>query len=126
MSRKSRTVLCCMTLLVIAASASAFLITRAAPAGQSTVQLRAGKRGPRNLFLQPEALRVARQLGQSFGATSMGTSVLAGTLTISGVEQPVTVTRRQTDSGEQVDLLIGSRTLTWSAQEGTKAATDPV
>jgi hypothetical protein len=130
MSRKSRTVLCSVALLVIAAAASAFLITRAAPetnvAVQSTVQLRAGKRGPRNLFLQPEALRVARQLGQRFSATSRGTSVLAGTLTISGAEQPVTVTRRQTETGEQVDLLIGSRTLTWSEQEGTKAATGPI
>ncbi len=118
MSRRSRTVLCCLALPGIAAAASAFLITRAAPeksvALQSTIQSRAGKHGPRNLSLQPEALRVARQLGQRFSATSKETSVLTGTLTISGAEQPLTITRRQTETGEQIDLLIGTHTLTWS------------
>jgi hypothetical protein len=109
----------------MAAAASAFLITRAASETsvtlQSTTQVRAGKRGLRNLFLQPEALRVARQLGKRFSATSKETSVVAGNLTISGAEQPLTITRRQTETGEQVDLLIGTRTVTWKDQEGTKA-----
>jgi len=126
MSRRSRTVLCCLALLVIAAAASAFLVTRAAPEKsvmlQSSAQVRVGNRGPRNFFLQPEALRVARQLGKRFSATSKETSVVAGTLTMSGAEQPLTITRRQTDTGEQVDLLIGSRALTWNAQDGTKTA----
>jgi hypothetical protein len=130
MSRRSRTVLCCVALLVIAAAASAFLVTRAAPEKsvtlQTTAQLRAGKRGPRNMFLQPEALRVARQLGKRFSATSKETSVVAGILTISGAEQPLTMTRRQTDTGEQLELLIGSRALTWNAQDGTKAVDSPV
>jgi hypothetical protein len=130
MSRRSRTVLGCLALLVIAASGSAFLVTRAAPEKsvtlQTTAQLRAGKRGPRNLFLQPEALRVARQLGKRFNATSKATSVVAGTLTISGAEQPLTITRRQTDTGEQVALLIGNRALTWNAQDGTKAVDSTV
>jgi len=125
MSRKLRTVLFSLVLLGIAAAASAFLITRASPERtvslQSTTQVRAAKRGPRNLFLQPEALRVARQLGKRFAPTSRATSIAGGTLTISGLEQPLTITRRQTETGEQVDLLIGSRTLTWSDQEGTKA-----
>jgi hypothetical protein len=129
MSRKSRTVLCCVAPLLIAAAASAFLITRAAPekgvALQSSAQPRAGKRGPRNLSLQPEALRVARQLGKRFSATSKGTSVVAGTLTISGAEQPLTITRRQIENGEQVDLQIGSRALSWNAQDGTKAGESP-
>lgn len=130
MSRRSRTVLCSIALLVIAAAGSAFLITRAAPEKsvtlQTTAQLRAGKRGPRNLFLQPEALRIARQLGKRFSATSKESSVLTGTLTISGAEQPLTITRRQTDTGEQVELLIGSRALTWNAQDGTKATASPI
>ena len=129
MSRRLRTVLCGVALLVIAAAASALLITRAAPEKgvvlQSTAQVRAGKRGPRNLFLQPEALRVARQLGKRFSATSVTTSLVSGTLTISGAEQPLTITRRQTETGEQVDLLIGSRALTWNGQEGTKAVDSP-
>ena len=130
MSRKSRTVLCCIALLGMATAASAFLITRAASERsvtlQSTTQVRAGKRGPRNLFLQPEALRVARQLGKRFSGTSKATSVAAGTLTVSGAEQPLTITRRQTDYGEQVALLIGSRALTWNPQDGIKAVDSPV
>jgi len=130
MSRNFRVVLCCVALLVIAAVASVFLITRAAPERsvplQSTVQSRVGKHGPRNLSLQPEALRVARQLGQRFSATSNETSVLTGTLTISGADQPLIATRRQTETGEQVGLLIGTRTLTWSGQEGAKAVSGPI
>lgn len=126
MSRRSRTVLCCVALLVIATVASAFLITRAAPGKggtlQSAAQPRAVRRGPRNLSLQPEALRVARQLGKRFSATSKETSVVAGTLMLAGATQPLTITRQQTDTGEQIELLIGSRALSWNAQEGTKAA----
>ena len=125
MSRRSKTVLCCCALLAIAAIASAFLIARAAPERslpiQSTTQVPAGNRGPRNLFLQPEALRVARQLGKRFSASTSETLVVAGTLTSSAAEQPLSITRRQTNIGEQVDLLVGSSTLTWSDQEGTKA-----
>jgi len=128
MSRKSRTVVCCVLLLGIAVAASAFLITRAAPERsvtlQSMPQVSAPKGGPRNVFLQPEALRVARQLGKTFGATSKATSVLTGTLTISGAEQPLTMTRRQTETGEQVQMLIGSRTLTWTEQDGTNGYAD--
>ena len=129
MSRKSRTVLCCVVLLVIAVAGSAFLITRAAPERgvtvQSAAQARAGKR-LRNLFLQPEALRVARQLGKRFSATSRMTSVIAGTVSISGAEQPLSIRRQQTETGEQLELLIGGRTLTWSEQDGTKAVSSPV
>ena len=126
MSRKSRTVHCCLVLLGITAAANALLSTRAAPERvtlESTAQERTGKRGSRNLSLQPEALRVARQLGQRFRATSRETSVTAGTLTVSGSAQALMLTRRQTATGEQVELLVGSRKLTWSEQEGTKAAT---
>jgi len=127
MSRRSRTVLCCIALLGIAALTSVFLIAHARSERnatvQSTTQVSVRKRGPRNVFLQPEALRVARQLGKRFGPASSDTSVLVGTLAISGAEQPLVVTRRQTDTGEQVELLVGSRALTWNEQDGTKAAT---
>jgi hypothetical protein len=125
MSRRSRTVLCCVVLLGIAAAASAFLITRASPerppATQSTVQLRATKQGPRNLFLQPEAVAVARKLGKRFGVSSRSSSVIAGSVTIAGIDQPLTITRRQNETGEQVSLLVGGRNLTWDDQEGTKS-----
>jgi hypothetical protein len=125
MSRRSRTVLCCGLLFVLALVTSALLITRASPERtaslQTTAQVRTVNRGPRNLSLQPEALRVARQLGQRFAASSRASAVLVGTLTIAGSQQPLTITRRQTETGEQVNLVLPDRDLTWSAQEGTRA-----
>jgi len=125
MSRRSRTVLCCVVLLGIAAAASALLITRASPeraqATQNTVQVRATKHGPRNLFLQPEALAVARKLGKRFSASNRSSSVISGSLTIAGIDQPLTITRRQSETGEQVSLLVGGRSLTWDDQEGAKS-----
>jgi hypothetical protein len=119
-----------VVLLGMAVAASALLITRAAPEKnftlQSTPQLRAAKRGPRNLSLQPEALRVARQLGKRFSATSRATSVATGILTLSGADQPLIITRHQTETGEQIELQIGSRALTWGDQEGAKAGSDIV
>jgi len=124
MSRRSRIVVCCLALLGIA-GARAVLITRASserpPLVTQTTQSRGGKRGPRNLFLQPDAAAVARKLGKRFGVSSRSSSVLSGNLTIAGVDQPLTITRRQTETGEQINLVIGDRNLTWSDQEGTKS-----
>ena len=125
MSRRSRTVFCCVVLLGIAATASVFLVARATGervrATQSTAQLAANRRGPRNLFLQPEAAAVARKLGKRFSASSGFSSVLSGSITIAGVNQPLTITRRQTETGEEINLLVGGHNLTWNDQEGTKA-----
>jgi hypothetical protein len=44
-----------------------------------------------------------------------------GSLTIAGNQQRVTLIRRQTESGETVELLMGSRGLTWSDREGIRA-----
>lgn len=121
MSRKSTTVLSCVVLAGIAASAaSAFLITRASPERPSATQVTTQSRA-RNLFLQPEALGVARRLGKRFAASTRATSVTVGILTISGSEQPLTITRRQTDAGEQVELLVQNRSLTWNEQDGTRS-----
>lgn len=125
MSRRSRIVQCCLVCVGLAAAASAFLITRAAPeqvpSTPTTSQARANRKGPRNVSLQPEALGVARRLGKRFSTSSHETSLTAGNLTISGSDKPLTITRRQTETGEQVGLLVDGRSLTWSDQEGTKA-----
>jgi hypothetical protein len=125
MSHRPRTVLFCVVLAGIAATASAFLIARAsserARATQVTTQGRTNRRETRNLFLQPEALGVARRLGKRFIASTRATSTTSGILTVSGSEQPLTITRRQTDTGEQVELLVQNRSLTWNDQEGTKS-----
>lgn len=125
MSRKSKNLLLTVAFLVlIAGVTSALLITRAAnkpssATGQiSTPSL--AKNG-RNLFLQPEALRVARQLGKRFGPASRSTTLLSGNFTVAGSAQPLAISRRQTETGETVELLLSSRSLTWTAEEGAKA-----
>ena len=101
---------------------SVFVITRAsvetsAPAKQGSAQV-ARTRGPRNLSLQPEALRVGRRLGKRFGPAARGTSVITGTLTIAGDAEAITITRQQTQTGEAVELVLPDKRLTWSDREG--------
>jgi hypothetical protein len=76
--------------------------------------------GRRNLSLQPEAARVARQLGKRFKPSSRSVTAISGQLSLAGSQQTATLTRRQTDSGESVELGLLNRVLTWSAAEGTK------
>jgi hypothetical protein len=71
--------------------------------------------------MQPEALRLARRLGKRFGRSSPTASVLTGTVTIGGSAQPITITRRQFGIGENVELIVASRALTWGANEGARA-----
>ena len=126
MSRKSRTLLLSAVLFtVVTGAASAFLISRAsikspAPTPQSSAQRRT-TRGVRNLSLQPEALSVAHRLGNRFRPLSRATSIAEGSLTIAGNQQGLTLIRRQTDTGETVELFVGTRGLTWSDREGIRA-----
>ena len=77
-------------------------------------------KGPRNLSLQPEASRVARQLGKRFGPSSRATSVLSGHLTDAEGQRPLIISRRQTDAGETVELRSANSSMTWSAEDGVK------
>jgi hypothetical protein len=120
-------VLCLVCLVVIVFITSAFLITRASiqttgPTQDSAPAAATINRGPRNLFLQPEALRVARRLGKRFGPASRAASVVTGTLTITGSEQPVSLTRQQTQTGEAVEVVLRDRRLSWDEREGTKSS----
>lgn len=110
----------------VIAVTSVFLITRAsvetsAPAKQGSAPA-SRTRGPRNLSLQPEALRVSRRLGKRFGPSPRGTSGTTGTLTVVGSPQALTITRQQTQTGETVELVLTDKRLTWSDQEGAKTA----
>lgn len=131
MSRKVMAVLLGAALIGIAACAvNALLITRAAPESslrntQVSAQQRV-RRGPRNLFLQPEALRVSRRLGKRFDRSSRAMTTTVGTLTFGGNQQPLTLVRRQTESGEDVQLTVGGRGLTWTDRDGIKAASGVV
>ena len=124
MSRRSKTFLLGVVCLAVAAGAtSAFLSTRASTESPASNHLAAQRpnKGLRNLHLRPEALSVGRRLGNRFKPLSRSVSTTIGTLMIDGNQQPVTMLRRQTETGEAVELLFGSRGLTWSERDGTKA-----
>jgi hypothetical protein len=131
MTRKVVTVLLCAGLLGLATCAvKAFLITRGAPESSSPntqqTAARTSKEAGRNLSLQPEAIRVSRRLGKRFDRSSRAVMTSAGTLTLAGNQQPLTLVRRQTESGEDVELVIGNRGLTWSDEDGAMAGSSVV
>jgi hypothetical protein len=126
MPRKSRTLLFSAVLvLLVAGAASAFLIIHASTKSPPPITQSPGQRRPtsvlRNLSLRPEALGVARRLGNRFNPSSRAVSVAVGSLTIAGSQQRVTFIRRQTENGEAVELLLGGHGLTWSDREGIRA-----
>jgi hypothetical protein len=125
MSREGQTFIfgsACLAIVVCATSV--ILISRAATKSplqseQSTQSRRPSKQ--RNLALQPEAVAVNRRLGNRF--KSGGTqSVLSGKLTLGGNENQATIVRRQTESGETVEVVLPDRRFSWSETEGTKAS----
>jgi hypothetical protein len=130
MSRKAIAVLAGAGLIAVAAGAvSALLITRAAPESSLAKTQEVAQRvnrGPRNLLLQPEAFRVSRRLGKRFDRSSRAITTSVGILTLAGNQQPLTLIRRQTESGEEVELLVGTRGLTWTDRDGIKAGSGVV
>lgn len=111
--------------VVVCVSSAVVLITRAASDSSSqasqTPPSRPANKGRRNLALQPEASRVARLLGKRFRPSSRSTMVLSGQLSIADGQQPISITRRQTESGETVELNLPNRAMTWNADEGANA-----
>jgi len=130
-----------LLVILIAASALGLLAARirAKPAGNRPAMLAAtkindgtqraatpaGKRPtPRNLSLQPEALKLSRMLGQRFTSSRREVSVLVGTLIIGPDRQPIRIQRQQNERGERVEVAIGGRPapLSWSNEEGAKSS----
>jgi hypothetical protein len=112
--------------LVLVASVTYAVVLIARASGDASSQMvpvassRPVNKGGRNLSLQPEAYRVARQLGKRFGAASRTVSTSSGQLSIAGTQQAMTITRRQAESGETIELSLADRALSWNADEGTK------
>jgi len=75
----------------------------------------------RNLSLQPEAVRINRRLGNRFKSSRGAESTLVGKLTVGTNQQPVTIVRRQTETGEVVEMNLANRRLTWSDADGINA-----
>jgi hypothetical protein len=124
--RRNRFILGGAAIALIVSATSIIIISRASTT--SPAQINKAPAPPdksqkfRNLMLQPEALAVSRQLGRRFNPSSRATSTAVGKLTIGSNEQPLILLRRQTESGETVEVKLGNRGLLWSEREGPKAA----
>ncbi len=95
--------------------------TRAAPELNAVEMQSQGRPRYRNLSLHPEAFNLSRKLGRRFGATNQEVSVITGTLQIGGQPQPVQITRRQSERGEQLEIALGTALLAWNETEGAKS-----
>ncbi len=137
MSKKKKRILWPLLIVLLTSiGALAFMIKRprnlsersrskpiAAPAkgrGVAAPAAKANGATSRNLSLQPEAFNLSRRLGQRFGSNKREQSTLVGALTIGTDQKTVTMIRKQTDDGEQVEIhLAGAPGLfTWDAAQG--------
>ncbi len=91
---------------------------------KATLQLAANR--PRNLALQPEALKLSRRLGGRFASDRRQISTLMGTLAIGSDQKTVTVIRRQTGDGERVEITVTGSPglLTWEASNSLRVNGD--
>jgi hypothetical protein len=126
MFRRRNTLMIVAASIAIACVTSVILISRAAPksperARESQPRPRKQSKG-RNLSLRPEALSVSRRLGDRFKSASRPVSTSVGTLTMGGNQQPLVLVRRQTDTGETVEIQVGNRGLKWNDREPLNAA----
>ena len=126
MSRRWQTcILCGASLASLALAASVILVSRASTES-ATPNNGTQSRPPnrfRNLVLQPEAAALNRRIGNRFKSNN-ARSVLSGQLSVRNDRQLVTIVRSQTDSGENVELVLNGRKFTWSDIEGIKATSD--
>jgi len=125
MSRTTKALLLSVALLF--AGTGAILIAQAAIGDEGSPPFRAqpqaqARIGPklRNLSLQPEALRVSRRLGNRFTPMARAAMAMHGTLSSRTEQHPVTMIRRQIDSGEEVEVVVRGRRLIWRHTEGVK------
>jgi hypothetical protein len=135
MSKKQKRIFWPGLLIILAAAGALGLVvarTWAKPAGNRPAMLTQPNASPppgkrpavRNLSLQPEALKLSRNLGQRFMKSRREVSVLSGTLVSGTNRQPIRIQRQQNDRGERVEVAIGGRptSLNWSNEEGAKSA----
>ena len=110
MSARAKTLLCALVIGLVACGTTALLVTATGLnskelSAQSSPQSRTTSR-KRNLSLQPEALKLARNLGKRFLTDETQTSVVSGTLTIGSEERTMQIIRsRRYYSG----ISFGSR-----------------
>jgi len=132
MSAKAKRLLCGLSIGLIACGATALLTAGAAGLNfkaqpsliaQKPTNARIAS-SKRNLSLQPQASKLARQIGTRFLAGKDTTSILVGTLTIGSEARIMQMTRRQSSDGESVEVGIANSPvqLTWNAMQGGLAS----
>lgn len=128
-ARFKRIHLFAVPILLIALVTTALLVTRAhhEPAlTKPDANTQSGKvTAARNISLQPEPFKMSRRLGRRFSALSRAAFLLAGILTTQEGQQPVSIIRRQTDTGETVEIISAARRLRWSSRDGITALSGP-
>jgi len=118
--RRNIVIFISVSIALVACATSVILISRASTKSPEPAQPRKQSK-VRNMSLRPEALSVSRRLGDRFKSASRSVSTTVGTLTMGGNEQPIVLVRRQTDTGETVDIHIGNRGLKWKEREALTA-----
>lgn len=105
---------------LIATGTVALLAGRAAALAPQTTREIQKVPTAKQLSLQPEALKVARQLGARFLARKDTTSVVNATLKIGSEARAMQMTRRQAPDGESVEIAIEGSPgpLAWHARQG--------
>lgn len=126
MSRRWQTcLLCVVSIALLVFATRVILVSRASTTTTfPTSNKPAQSQGPnkiRNLVLQPEAAAVNRRIGNRFKSANARCDVV-GTLTVGSDRQPITIMRSQTDTGENVAVLLAGRSFSWSGAEGIKAS----
>lgn len=132
MSSGSKMLLLCVLILGLAGGAAALLVHRvAAHAGKTetatttqTSTQTPSRSSQRNLSLQPEASKLARNLGARFLARKNTSSVVIATLTVDSEIRTMRMTRRQDDDGENVEIAVDGSPgpLSWDAKRGGVAS----
>jgi hypothetical protein len=126
MLKPRRFTLAVLLLAVIGAVVCVFVVAATRARGKrevsatSMAQTRATQK-LRNVSLQPEARKLGLLLGSRFLPASRSTVTTIGTLTIGTNSERITIARRQTANGEAVEILSGSRALSWNDVDGRSA-----
>jgi hypothetical protein len=87
--------------------------------------IKATREKDRRLALQPEALKVARRTGgERFKSRADSTLVVQGVVRIDGDTQHVSITRRQVEDGERVEVALGGgrNSFVWAGDSGPQNA----
>jgi len=123
MSATAKTLVCALLIGLFACGATALLVTVSAGRLTNNQPQKSTKArstpGRRNLSLQPEAMKLARQLGKRFVSDNSSTSALVGTLTIGSETRTIQMMRKQSEDGESVEIRVaGSPLLSWDGRQG--------